>query len=644
MYPEDEVRAIGEWAVEHELWVVTDEIYEHLTYGDHRFTSMPTVVPELAERCVVLNGVAKTYAMTGWRVGWMIGPADVIKAATNLQSHATSNVANVSQRAALAAVAGDLDAVAEMRAAYDRRGATIHKLLNEIPGVDCMEPQGAFYAFPSFVDVLGQRDRRPAAAEHPRAGRGHPRQGQGRHRSRRGVRRARVRAAVVRAGRRRTGRGHRPHRRSAGGPGLSERMPNLPHGSWPSPITADLLVQQAVSLGDVTTGTSDLWWSELRPHEGAGWRSCVCAPAVSGARCSPPTSRPAPACTSTAAAPGGCTTTVVFVANWTDQRLYRIDTDSAPKVLTPEPAVPLGARYADGRVTVDGRWVVCVRELHDANGGEPANEIVAIEAHDGGEPLVLVSGPDFVSSPRPSPDALRLCWTQWNHPNMPWDSAELWVADLVDDADGIRIDNARRVAGGDDESVFQPSWSATGDLLFVSDRTNWWNLYRIGAGLDPAAEPEAVAPIEAEIGVPQWVFDQSRYAELSDGRILCAFGARRRRPPRCDRARPARSAPPRDPVHLVLVAATVRCGRGADRRVADERAGRRDRGSARGHRSRRRSRWCARRATSVSTRRWLSVPQPITFPTTPATEHAHALFYPPTNPEASPPPTASSRR
>jgi aspartate/methionine/tyrosine aminotransferase len=156
VYPEDEVRAIGEWAVEHGLWVVTDEIYEHLTYGDHRFTSMPAVVPELAEQCVVLNGVAKTYAMTGWRVGWMIGPADLTRAATNLQSHATSNVANVSQRAALAAVAGDLDAVAEMRDAYTRRGSTMHKLLNGIPGVTCMEPQGAFYAFPSFQGVLGK--------------------------------------------------------------------------------------------------------------------------------------------------------------------------------------------------------------------------------------------------------------------------------------------------------------------------------------------------------------------------------------------------------------------------------------------------------------------------------------------------------
>ena len=156
VYPEAEVRAIGEWALAHGIWVITDEIYEHLTYGDHRFTSIVTVVPELADTCVVLNGVAKTYAMTGWRVGWLIGPADVVKAATNLQSHSTSNVANVSQRAALAAVAGDLEAVAMMRAAFDRRRVIIHRMLNEIPGVTCLEPQGAFYAFPSFAGVLGR--------------------------------------------------------------------------------------------------------------------------------------------------------------------------------------------------------------------------------------------------------------------------------------------------------------------------------------------------------------------------------------------------------------------------------------------------------------------------------------------------------
>jgi aspartate aminotransferase len=156
LYPPEELRAIGRWAYEHRLWVVTDEIYEHLTYGDTVSASMPVEVPELADTCVVLNGVAKTYAMTGWRVGWMIGPRDVVRAATNLQSHATSNVANVSQRAALAAVSGDLSAVAEMRTAFDRRRRTIVSMLNEIDGVVCPEPQGAFYVYPSVKGVLGR--------------------------------------------------------------------------------------------------------------------------------------------------------------------------------------------------------------------------------------------------------------------------------------------------------------------------------------------------------------------------------------------------------------------------------------------------------------------------------------------------------
>ena len=156
VYPRVEVEAIGRWAVEHGIWVLTDEIYEHLTYGDHEFTSMPVVVPELADTCIVLNGVAKTYAMTGWRVGWMIGPPDVITAAVNLQSHQTSNVADVGQRAALAAVSGDLDAVVEMRTAFERRGRIMHDLLVAIPGVTCLEPQGAFYCFPSFAGVLGR--------------------------------------------------------------------------------------------------------------------------------------------------------------------------------------------------------------------------------------------------------------------------------------------------------------------------------------------------------------------------------------------------------------------------------------------------------------------------------------------------------
>ncbi len=156
VYSPAEVAEIGRWAAEHGLWVVTDEIYEHLVYGDAEFSSMPVLVPELADRCVIVNGVAKTYAMTGWRVGWMIGPDDIVKGATNLQSHATSNVANVSQVAALAAVSGDLSAVDAMKVAFDRRRLLITGLLDAIPGVACPMPEGAFYVYPSVKGLIGR--------------------------------------------------------------------------------------------------------------------------------------------------------------------------------------------------------------------------------------------------------------------------------------------------------------------------------------------------------------------------------------------------------------------------------------------------------------------------------------------------------
>ncbi|HEY6740528.1 MAG TPA: pyridoxal phosphate-dependent aminotransferase [Actinopolymorphaceae bacterium] len=156
VYSPAELEAIGRWAYDKGLWVVTDEIYEHLTYDGVTAASIPVLVPELADRTLVLNGVAKTYAMTGWRVGWLIGPADVVKAAANYQSHLTSNVANVSQRAALAAVAGDLSAVATMREAFDRRRRTIVRMLSEVEGFECPTPTGAFYAYPSVKGALGR--------------------------------------------------------------------------------------------------------------------------------------------------------------------------------------------------------------------------------------------------------------------------------------------------------------------------------------------------------------------------------------------------------------------------------------------------------------------------------------------------------
>ncbi len=163
IYSRDEVEAIGRFAVERGLWVVTDEMYEHFVYGGREAPSMPVVVPELADRCVVINAVSKAYAMTGWRVGWMIAPPDVAAAATNLQSHTTSNVSNVSQAAALAAITGSLDFTTTMRDAFDARRRKMHELLSAIPGVSSLEPEGAFYAFPSFEGILGReiKGKRP---------------------------------------------------------------------------------------------------------------------------------------------------------------------------------------------------------------------------------------------------------------------------------------------------------------------------------------------------------------------------------------------------------------------------------------------------------------------------------------------------
>lgn len=165
VYDPTEVRAIGEWAADRGIWVVTDEIYDRLVYGDAVFTSMPAVVPAIRERCVILNGVAKSYAMTGWRVGWMVGPDDVVKAATNLQTHLCSNVANVSQRAALAAITGSSESLDQMHEAFDRRRLTMHRMLGSIPGIVSLEPQGAFYAFPSFARLAGSTSTLDLAEE-----------------------------------------------------------------------------------------------------------------------------------------------------------------------------------------------------------------------------------------------------------------------------------------------------------------------------------------------------------------------------------------------------------------------------------------------------------------------------------------------
>ncbi len=321
-------------------------------------------------------------------------------------------------------------------------------------------------------------------------------------------------------------------------------MTERPYGTWPSPISSQLLVASAVSLGEVAVGEVDVWWAEGRPEEGGRVQIVRHRPGGDRLDVLP---EGFAARTRVHEYGGGAWwlhgADLVF-ANWSDQRLWRLDAGADhPFPLTPEPATRHADRYADGRFTADGRWVVCVRERHPATSGgghaEPANEIVAVWSRPSGEPVepvVLVGGPDFVAAPRVSPDGRFVAWFQWDHPDMPWDGTELCVAELHDDPGGDRVIALGRpvvLAGGREESITQPEWTADGDLLFVSDRSDWWNVYRLGAGqvadavaADPGApspEPAPAATIDGEIGVPHWVFDQSRYAVLADGRILVAW-------------------------------------------------------------------------------------------------------------------------
>jgi dipeptidyl aminopeptidase/acylaminoacyl peptidase len=283
-----------------------------------------------------------------------------------------------------------------------------------------------------------------------------------------------------------------------------------PTGSWPTPITSELVVRAAARLGEVVVDGDDVWWSESRPSEGG--RSVIVRRSADGTVTDV---LPAPwnARTRVHEYGGGSWTVqdgTLWFTEFVDQRLYRLDAGSdAPVAVTPEPELPAGVRHADFRVTSEG--LLAVRETH-AEGDRPAevvNELVRVAA-DATE--VLVSGPDFVSDARLSPDGTTLAWLQWNHPDMPWDAAQL----VVRTADGTET----VVAGGKGESVVQPVWDADGSLWFLSDRTNFWSLYRRA----PGGEIQLVLDAGCDIGGPQWVFGQSRYALLDDGRIVFAYG------------------------------------------------------------------------------------------------------------------------
>ncbi|MDP6070645.1 MAG: S9 family peptidase [SAR202 cluster bacterium] len=292
-------------------------------------------------------------------------------------------------------------------------------------------------------------------------------------------------------------------------------MPTIaPYGSWKSPITAESIVADSVGLGQIELESDDIYWVEMRPQEGA--RNVVVRRGADGVVTDV---TPAPFNVRTRVHEYGgrsfaVSDGVIYFTNFVDQRLYRQEPGGEPTPLTP--AVEL--RYADGVVDRRRNRMVCVREDHTVEGQEAVNTLVSIDLENGGEGDVLVSGADFYSSPALSSGGSTLAWMAWNHPNMPWDGVELWTARIADDGS---LEDVSMVAGGPTESIFQPEWSPDGVLYFVSDRSGWWNLYRLIDG-----ETQPVAPMDAEFGTPQWALGQETYSFESATRIVCEINRR----------------------------------------------------------------------------------------------------------------------
>lgn len=287
-----------------------------------------------------------------------------------------------------------------------------------------------------------------------------------------------------------------------------------PYGTWKSPITADLIVGESIGLGQVMRDGADIYWAEMRPQEKG--RYVVVRRTPDGKRADV---NPAPFNARTRVHEYGGGSYFVhggtlYFTNFADQRLYCQQPGGAPEALTPE---GIDIRFADCVMDSRRNRLIGVREDHRLADREAVNTIAALDLATGGEGQVLVSGSDFFASPRLSPDGSQLAWQSWNHPNMPWDGCELWLADVQ--ADGS-LGTPKLIAGGMEESIFQPQWSPDGTLYFVSDRSGWWNLHRLSGG-----QVEAVAPMEAEFGLPQWSFGQSTYGFAGPDRIICTYTA-----------------------------------------------------------------------------------------------------------------------
>ncbi|MDQ6778339.1 MAG: S9 family peptidase [Actinomycetota bacterium] len=289
----------------------------------------------------------------------------------------------------------------------------------------------------------------------------------------------------------------------------------LPYGSWPTPVSSAVLVASAVGLGDVRVDGEDVIWSEGRPDEGGRTQLVRRSPDGTTTDLLPEGQNARTAVHEYGGGAWWARDGIVWFVAWEDQRLYRLDPKSgAVDALVPEPPIRRGHRYGDGDLTPDGEWIACVREQHSPSGRavDVRNEIVRLAAHRPSTPEVLVTGPEFVMSPRWSPAGDRLCWIEWDHPNMPWDGSRLRVRDLSSGRDVL-------VAGGPEESVSEPCWQPDGSLVFISDRTGWWNLYRWSPD-DGTVEP--LVEIAADIGVPQWQLGHSRYAVLAGARVVFA--------------------------------------------------------------------------------------------------------------------------
>ncbi|KPK90474.1 MAG: peptidase [Anaerolineae bacterium SM23_ 63] len=287
-----------------------------------------------------------------------------------------------------------------------------------------------------------------------------------------------------------------------------------PYGSWRSPITPDFITSLRGIPTEIQLSGDDIYWLEMRPQE-AG-RYVIMRRAADGS-INDMTPADFNVRTRVHEYGGGSFTVhgdVIYFSNFSDQRLYRLESDRPPQPITPEPDVPVGLRYAECQVTGEGSLIICVHERHGKS-GDVTNELVVLPTDGSQPPWVIADGHDFFSSPRISPDGDQLAWLTWDHPQMPWDGSELWAATLLSDG---TLSDIRKVAGGSEESIFQPEWSSDGHLHFISDRTGWWNLYKESDG-----EVIALAPIEADLGVPQWQFGFSRYAFLADGRVACVY-------------------------------------------------------------------------------------------------------------------------